>query len=568
MRLRVLLIATLVTLSAACAPVTNIRRSNSEVDANRSEADAALAALRSGKATVDDPVQVVKDRPYTPSEPIVLNRQRTLPAHCYITFAPADAVTVLEFGQAVTKTCGLQVRVTPDALQATQNGAMGGAVPAAAAPNAAAGIPLPAGVQLPAGVSPGGIPAPYAVAPNLVNFRYAGDLVQLLDAATARLGLSWRYSNNIITIFYLDTRFFHVFKIPTGARLQSQVTSGTTSSSGISGGSGGGGGGSGSSGNGGGGSGGVSGSATSAQTTNIELDLDPAQDLQRTIESMLTPNVGRMAFSKFSGEVTVTDTPEVLDRIGAYLDNFNDFATKQVLLNIQVLTVNVDDSDELGINWNLIYKNIADQYGIGLVNSFATADDAISGSVNILQGNSRFSGSQLIVNALSKQGRISSRTQQGVTALNMQAVPVQVGTQEGFVQRTSTTLTADVGATTSREQGTITTGSNFTVLPYILPDGRTVLLQLSMNMAELIGQRSVGDGNEVIEMPKVANRISSPQVRLRTGETLVLSGFERSTTTADRAGTGSAWNFLFGGGLRSSKQREMIVVMVTPVILD
>lgn len=564
MRLLPAVAAAALTLLAGCSTIAHMNRAVDVVHEDSKAADAALATMRAGKPVVEDVLRVVENADYLPPAPIVLDDKQTMPSRCNITFAPASAVTILELGQIVTKICGVQVRVTSDALAATQFGAGSAATPTAAAPNAIAGIPLPAGVTLPGPTAPTLSQAPFTASPNLISIRYSGDLVGLLNAATARMGLSWRYADSVITIFYLDTRFYSLHHIPTMTSMKSTTTSGMSSASGVAGGGSSGSGGGGGGGSGGGSGGGVSGSATSSQSTSVELKTDAAADLQRTVESMLTPNVGRMAMS--AGSVAVTDTPEVLDRIGAYVDHFNDFATKQVLLNIKVLTVTINDNDEFGINWNLIYQSLADQYGIGLVNNFGASDDAVTGSVNILQGSSRFSGSQLVVNALNEQGRVSVLTQPSETTLNLEPVSVQVGTQTGFLASSSTTLTADVGATSTLQPGSVTTGFNINVLPHILPDSRTVLLQLSLSQASLESIRRVESGNAAIEIPEVANRILSQKVRMRSGETLVLSGFEQTTNSTNATGTGHAFNWLFGGGAKAKKQRDVLVLLITPIV--
>jgi len=551
-------------LLVGCTTTQHLKQNQSEFDENSSAADAALSAMRQGKPAVEPGgVRIIEDRTYIAPKPTKLDTAQTLPARCNITFAPASSVTLLEFGQTVTKVCGIQVRVTPDALGATRDGAT--AIPSSAASaNAASGIPMPPGVSLPPPLTgPTTAGAAPTIAPNRIDIRYSGELAGLLNAVTARLGVSWRYRDGVITVFYLDTRFYKVFSIPTTTQMDSVVASGSTTSSGVQGG-----GSSGPSGgaSGGSGAGGVSGMSSSSQTTNVTLRTNSSDDLSKTVASMLTPNVGRMSISPSSGTLTVTDTPEVLDRIGGYVDDLNNFATKQVLLNVKVLSVLVNDNDELGINWDIIYQSLADQYGIGLVSSFAHSADAVSGSVNILEGSSRFSGSQLVINALSKQGRVSVLTQPSVTTLNLEPVPVQVAKQTSYLAQSTTTITPDVGATSSLSPGTVTTGFNMNLLPYILPDDQTILLQYSVNLSSLNGIRRVESGQSAIEIPEVDNRILSQKVRIRSGETLVLSGFEQSTKSNDRSGVGNPRFWLFGGGAAAKTTREVLVVLITPIV--
>ena len=563
--MRPLLLALAATLLAGCATGT-IRQSDSVTDSRVADADLVLGSMRAGTPTTRaGELKVLNDATFVAPKPRDLDQGRTLPTACPITFSPASSATLLEFGQTVSKVCGIQVRVTPDALAVTGGGGYRGGddMPSSAA-DAVSDIPMPPGVTLPASLSGGRSAGSYRseVSPHRIDIRYEGELTGLLDAVTARLGLSWRYADGVITVFYLDTRFFKVFSIPTTSEFGAVVTSGSSTAAGVAGGSGGGS-------SGGGSEGGTSGSASSSQSTNVSLRTNATADLIASVQSMLTPEVGRMSHSAYSGTLTVTDRPEVLDRVGRYVDDLNSFATKQVLLNIKVLSVTLDNADEWGINWNAIYTNLADTYGLGLVGGFTPSADAISGSVNILQGNSRFSGSNLIVDALARQGRVSVITQPSVTTMNLEPVPVQVGDTDGYVAQTITTLTGGDGdfAQTSRVTGTITTGFNMNLLPFVLPDDETVLLQFSMQIGALKRLRSVGDDDNLVEIPDTSSRNLSQKVKLRSGETLVLSGFDQTENSTERTGVGSPRFWLFGGGAKGASTREVLVVLITPVVM-
>lgn len=287
--------------------------------------------------------------------------------------------------------------------------------------------------------------------------------------------------------------------------------------------------------------------------------------MAKVITSMLTPNVGRMAPGM--GGYVVTDRPEVLDNIAEIIGTHNEFSTLQVLLNFKVVSVTLNNDSEFGVNWKLVWESISNQFGVELASGYSSNSEAISGTVNILQG-SPFAGSQLIMRALEKQGNVSVLTQPSVTTLNMEPVPVQIGNQRGFIERSETTLTNDVGSTTSLSPGTVTTGFNMNVLPYILPDKRTILMQFALNLSSLNDIRRYESGNSAIEMPDVDGRIFSQKVRIRSGETLVLSGFEQSTDSASRSGVGNSKFWLFGGGATGRKAREVLVVMITPIVQE
>lgn len=76
-----------------------------------------------------------------------------------------------------------------------------------------------------------------------------------------------------------------------------------------------------------------------------------------------------------------------------------------MLLNVNVLSVALTDKDQLGIDWNLVYKSLNNKWGIGLKNTMPGIDQsAISGSVSILDtANSAWAGSKAMVQALAQQ---------------------------------------------------------------------------------------------------------------------------------------------------------------------
>ncbi|MEZ1459349.1 PilN family type IVB pilus formation outer membrane protein, partial [Pseudomonas aeruginosa] len=65
-----------------------------------------------------------------------------------------------------------------------------------------------------------------------------------------------------------------------------------------------------------------------------------------------------MSLSRATGTLTVTDRPEVLNRVQQLVNRENESITKQVLLNVNVLSVALTDKDQLGIDWNLVYKSL------------------------------------------------------------------------------------------------------------------------------------------------------------------------------------------------------------------
>ena len=55
---------------------------------------------------------------------------------------------------------------------------------------------------------------------------------------------------------------------------------------------------------------------------------------------------------------------------------------------------------------------------------------------------------------------------------------------------------------------------------------------------------------------------------MKSGETLILTGYERVENTSNKTGIGSAENSLLGGTAQTNQTRSILVIMLTPVVLE
>jgi hypothetical protein len=76
-----------------------------------------------------------------------------------------------------------------------------------------------------------------------------------------------------------------------------------------------------------------------------------------------------------------------------------------------------------------------------------------------------------------------------------------------------------------------------------------------------------GAGSTSIETPEVDTRNFLQRVAMKSGETLVISGFEQTDDNVDRKGVGDPRFFGLGGGLHAKSDKEIIVILVTPITM-
>ncbi len=481
---------------------------------------------------------------------VVKVSQAQLPAVFYqeATFDKTVA-SLAELAERLSLRSGLPTRVTPDAMAVAEQGrAVSPTPPAASGAGALPGLPaIPPGIPRP-GVG-GAVTTGQAGTAAPVRIYYAnGNFKGLLDTAAARFGVSWKYAEGAILFYHTDSRTFQISTLPGDSTFTAQVASGATSTGGVNSSSGGGGGGA---------SNGVS--SNNIQNTGVASRLSVYGSIESAVKAMLSAH-GKVVISPATGSITVVDTPDTLERVASYIDNENKTLARQVMINVTVLSVNLSEDENYGIDWKLVYSTLQAKYGLSSALPHNTeANQLFAGIV----GNSRFAGSNAIIEALSKQGKVRRQTTASVVTLNNQPVPVQVAKQTSYLQSSQTTVVAQVGTTTTLVPGTITSGFNMSILPHVLTNG-TVLLQFSTDISSLRRIREVQSGNSKIESPEVDTRNFLQRVSLKSNETLIISGFEQTDDNVDRSGVGDARNPLLGGGIKSGTSKESIVILITP----
>lgn len=507
---------------------------------------------------------VFSNKPWVSTEPLVTRRGLPFSLDRDIAYRPAGRVSITDVAQLITKETGLQVIVAPDALNPgilsskSASTTARGAAQAVSDPDSLTGL-LPNGMagampgsasSFDMGLSSGGL---------ISGLNYNGKTSGLLNQATSRLGLSWHFDPEVqaARITYFDTRTFDVWTFGDELEIESIVKSGLLTSTGN--------GDSGSSTS----SGGATGESGSNQSTKSTYKTSLMSDIESNVKAMLSMQPpGRLYLSRSTGTLTVSDRPEVLNRISAYLKDTNRSITRQVLFNVKVYEVNFSDSDQTAVNWSAVYKSISGKWGFGLSNTVAgISSEAISASGSILDtSSSPWAGSKAVVQALSEQGRVSEVRSPSVTTLNLQPAPIQIGNVQSYVASSSTTTTASVGSSTALTPATITSGFNMMLLPKLL-DKENMLLMITLSISSKPIFKDFESNDSKVQTTDYDTKNVAPKVRLRSGETLILTGFDENGDDARRSGVGSPSFFGLGGGRTRSTSHSALVVLVTPIVL-
>lgn len=398
-----------------------------------------------------------------------------------------------------------------------------------------------------------------------------GNLLDLLNLIGARCDLSWTYLDGKLILSDTETKTWIVKNIPGDVQVQNQVNtnSGIQAQAGS------------------GGSGSIGGGSSQSQSQqnavqNVAFNLQNSlwNNLKEGIENIKS-RTGKFNISPSTSSVTVTDKPSVLLRVDRYMKSQNDIMSRQVQIDIQILNVDVDSTDNYGINWGLALNGADASFSIngqavaqgsssnisGFTPSPVFVPTSTTQAFTVTANSGELTGSQLIINALSTIAKTSLITSTAVTTLSNQPVPVQFVDQQGYLASVTTTQTSNVGSQTALTPGQLTTGFTLNVLPVIQGDGE-VYMQLSINLSALKQISQYSSNGSSIQLPETLQRNLMEKAVIRSGDCFVLVGYDSDSQAITNTGVGGAYNWLLGGGVSAKKTRTRMVILVTPRVVS
>ncbi len=393
-----------------------------------------------------------------------------------------------------------------------------------------------------------------------INVAYTGKLSGLLSQVATDLDLLWYYDKTSIVFYETETKTFTLYALGTDISYQSSVQT------------------------------------DDGNQVFLESTLKEWDEVESTISSI----VGRSENANFNvsrslGTITVTAPPSVLSRVGEYIARQNKRLSQLVTIDVKVLQVSISNDSAFGLN---LAAAINSASGLNLVanpkNNLATTEassmniavlsntvSALTGATHMENGSSvsgaytseqinngslsGLAGSNALIEALAKQGKVSLVTNVGVTTRNNRVAPVNNTKTTGYIKRFESRNFTTVESSTV-DQDDLETGFSMQLLPNILENGK-ILLLFRMSVRELLKMSTQTIGEVTLQLPEVEERSFMQEVIMESGQMLVVSGFEKQTNNDTRYGLGDPDFMLLSGSRETAAQRDVLVVILTPQVL-
>lgn len=402
-------------------------------------------------------------------------------------------------------------------------------------------------------------------------FVFQGTLESALNMLAQKTGTSWEWNGSSVEMYRFKVKNYYISALSNSISSKSTISSASQSTNTNSNSGGGGGGGGNATIEGGSSGGGGSTSSTTGQTLTSESKIDQIQEITTYIRSMLSPS-GRLSIMESTGIVTVRDTPLVQENIDKAIRELNAVLSKQIHVNLEVYAVEVNEGDNLGLDWNLIWSAAGNKYNFAY-KSLTNTTGLSAANIGVVNGN--FSGSNILLGLNSKIGRVVNGTSGTIVTQNGKITPIILATTREYIRAITTSVTSNGATSTptySATPATATTGLDAKVQARIQPDGR-ILLKLNMNLSELkslttfqIGQ---GVNASTVQLADTDLKNIEQEITLRSAQSLVLSGFKQYKNIKNNSGTGNPYNILLGGGSREASSKDVqLVIIATPYYIE
>ncbi|MFC2140130.1 secretin N-terminal domain-containing protein [Candidatus Auribacterota bacterium] len=268
-------------------------------------------------------------------------------------------------------------------------------------------------------------------------------------------------------------------------------------------------------------------------TRVFSLNYALAKDIETQIKEELTKDVGTIRVDERTNRMIVTDLPPVINKIKRIVPAFDE-KTKEVLIEAKIVQVALNDSFQLGINWERIIEGFKDNnLNFTLTTAFdmitetsisntAEFQDKISSlaggriiGTGTLEGKDQFTA---VLNTLKTIGKTNLLSTPRIITINNQEAQIQVGTREAFV--TDTVVQSSSTATTAQNVTFIDVGVILSVTPTINNVGY-VTMKIKPEISAVSRIITTSGGNVI---PIVETQEAETVVMVKDGTTIIIGG--------------------------------------------
>ena len=279
----------------------------------------------------------------------------------------------------------------------------------------------------------------------------------------------------------------------------------------------------------------------------------------------ISSNIGSVSASDSSGRIYVKDRPSIINDLKKRVKTENQVFGQSIYYNLRVLTFRESENENIQLNWNSIYDNLASTLTLSTP---GTAGSGFSANYVFTDPTSTFAGSSATVSALKtilKGAREASANGKTRNRTSFVSAPKLNST---IVTGTEVTAT-DTGTVVSDVTGQVNSGITFDIFGSILSGGK-IAIDMSFVYDDEISRETRSSDNGDITLPTTYSVPLAPRIILLPGETAIFATTS-SNLSSNQSGIHDdiGWiNALFGGNRIATSEETLTLVLLEAKIVS
>lgn len=324
-------------------------------------------------------------------------------------------------------------------------------------------------------------------------------------------------------------------------------------------------------------SGGGEGGFTGTSTSTFAGTIDSTKSLVESIKTMITPGAPAPVFNNGTGNITVTDTPDVLDAIGRFVDRENKLIKRSIIFDVQIIRYSQSNSGENSADLTVLYNQIRALNGSAIKllgaaappspNDASIGFTAIPGSTG---ATNRFTGSNLVLKALNTNGKATVTDSYTLETMNRSPAVKAFNKTFDYVNETNASTTL-AGVAVAQKTKTESAGKTLMLLPSVISETEaSVDLSIRESVLNPFKSNSIGSGQtqQSVQLLDKDTELVRERIRLRNGETRVLTVVGNKSASSNEQTIDRNLSSIFGGSATGSKAESQYFLVLTMRFVD
>jgi general secretion pathway protein D len=255
--------------------------------------------------------------------------------------------------------------------------------------------------------------------------------------------------------------------------------------------------------------------------------------------------------NKKAGLITVSGTLKQLKRVEKYLEKIQHRLFKQVLIDVNILSVSLKKSSQTGINWDSFY------------NSLQTDGTKVVTSSSISQ----------IISFLKKNGNVKSISNPRIVAINNQPALISVGNEYFYKLNSSETRESSSTSSTIIKDSSVIKSIFAGILLDItaeISENEKITISVNPSISEATDINFLNTEKTI--PPDLTKKQLSTVITVKNGEKAIIGGLITKAQIEKEDSVSLLSHLPIFGKIFLSKEKsflsEELVIVITPKILD